>query len=198
MEIMEADYTIMTKEELQRRINYDKELLLLPTMYDKMNEMVAQDRIQCEKELQNRNTKNFKIVENDYSVWDNYDLFKEMYYNHLEITKQEIKERLKLSESQYTTLLKECMNETGLKRQGTLNKIVPVSKKDFGSNFWDKYAEFEELYLHDFTIVNAKSLREILNLNLYEYNQLRGKCINRNKRKRTSQFDKLIHIKEDD
>lgn len=195
MEIMEADYTIMTKEELQRRIQYDKELLLLPTMYDKMNKMVAQDRIQCEKELQNRNTKNFKIVENDYSVWDNYDLFKEMYYNHLEITKQEIKERLKLSESQYTTLLKECMNETGLKRQGALNKIVPVSKKDFRSNFWDKYAEFEEVYLHDFTIVNAKSLREILNLNLYEYNQLRGKCISRNKRKRTSQFDKLIYIK---
>lgn len=184
---MEADYTIMTKEELTRRIDYDKQLLLLPTMYDKMNEMVAQDRIQCEKELRKRNTKNFKIVENDYSVWDKYDLFKEMYYNHLEITTQEIRKRLKLSNSQYTTLLKECMNETGLKRQqGAYNKIVPVSKKDFGSNFWDKYTEFEELYLHDFTIVNAKSLREIFNLNMYEYNQLRGKCINRNKKKRTN------------
>lgn len=50
---MTTDYQAMTKEELTRRIDYDKQLLLLPTMYDKMNEMVVQDRIACENEYIN-------------------------------------------------------------------------------------------------------------------------------------------------
>lgn len=63
---MTTDYQAMTKEELTRRIDYDKQLLLLPTMYDKMNEMVVQDRIACENELKNRKNLKFHLIEGEY------------------------------------------------------------------------------------------------------------------------------------
>ena len=96
-----TDYQAMTKEELTRRIDYDKQLLLLPTMYDKMNKMVAEDRIACENELKNRKNLKFHLIEGEYLTESDYEEFKNYYLNHLEYNKKDIKELCGLS---YTRL----------------------------------------------------------------------------------------------
>ena len=123
---METDYQAMTKEELTRRIDYDKELLLLPTMYDKMNKMVVQDRIACENELKNRKTLKFHLIEGAYLNESDYNEFKEYYLNHTEYTKKDIKELCGLSYTRLREYTQRGIEETGLKRQkiGRDNKII--------------------------------------------------------------------------
>lgn len=113
---METDYQAMTNEELTRRIDYDKQLLLLPTIYDKMNEMVAQDRIACENELKNRKTLKFHLIEGAYLNEEDYEKFKEYYINYPEYTKKDIKELCGLSYTRLREYTKRVIAETGLRR----------------------------------------------------------------------------------
>lgn len=126
---MEADYTIMTKEELTRRIDYDKQLLLLPTMYDKMNEMVVQDRIACENELKNRKNLKFHLIEGEYLTESDYEEFKNYYLHPEQITLAEIMTRLNLTHSQTKTLRQQVSRETGLKRSTSSRKLIPTTMK---------------------------------------------------------------------
>lgn len=123
---MTTDYQAMTKEELTRRIDYDKQLLLLPTMYDKMNEMVVQDRIACENELKNRKNIKFHLIEGDYLTESNYEEFKNYYLNHLEYNKKDIKELCGLSYTQLKEYTRRVTRETGLRRYkiGRDNTII--------------------------------------------------------------------------
>ena len=123
---MTTDYQAMTKEELTRRIDYDKELLLLPTMYDKMNEMVVQDRISCENELKNRKNLKFHLIEGEYLTESDYEEFKNYYLNHLEYNKKDIKELCGLSYTQLKEYTRRVTQETGLRRYkiGRDNTII--------------------------------------------------------------------------
>lgn len=123
---METDYQAMTKEELTRRIDYDKELLLLPTMYDKMNEMVVQDRIACENELKNRKNIKFHLIEGEYLTESDYEEFKNYYLNHLEYNKKDIKKLCGLSYTQLKEYTRRVTRETGLRRYkiGRDNTII--------------------------------------------------------------------------
>ena len=123
---MTTDYQAMTKEELTRRIDYDKELLLLPTMYDKMNEIVAQDRIACENELKNRKNLKFHLIEGEYLTESDYEEFKNYYLNHLEYNKKDIKELCGLSYTQLKEYTRRVTRETGLRRYkiGRDNTII--------------------------------------------------------------------------
>ena len=113
---MTTDYQAMTKEELTRRIDYDKQLLLLPTMYDKMNEMVVQDRIACENELKNRKNLKFHLIEGEYLTESNYEEFKNYYLNHPEYNKKDIKEICGLSYTRLKEYTRRVTQETGLRR----------------------------------------------------------------------------------
>ena len=123
---METDYQAMTKEELTRRIDYDKELLLLPTMYDKMNKMIVQDRIACENELKNRKNLKFHLLEGEYLTESDYEEFKNYYLNHLEYNKKDIKELCGLSYTQLKEYTRRVTRETGLRRYkiGRDNTII--------------------------------------------------------------------------
>ena len=123
---METDYQAMTKEELTRRIDYDKQLLLLPTMYDKMNKMVAEDRIACENELKNRKNLKFHLIEGEYLTESDYEEFKNYYLNHLEYTKKDIKKLCGLSYTRLKEYTRRVIRETGLRRYkiGRDNTII--------------------------------------------------------------------------
>lgn len=123
---METDYQAMTKEELTRRIDYDKQLLLLPTMYDKMNEMVVQDRIACENELKNRKNIKFHLIEGEYLTESDYEEFKNYYLNHLEYNKKDIKKLCGLSYTRLREYTRRVIRETGLRRYkiGRDNTII--------------------------------------------------------------------------
>ena len=121
-----TDYQAMTKEELTRRIDYDKQLLLLPTMYDKMNKMVAEDRIACENELKNRKNLKFHLIEGEYLTESDYEEFKNYYLNHLEYNKKDIKELCGLSYTRLKEYTRRVTRETGLRRYkiGRDNTII--------------------------------------------------------------------------
>ena len=117
-----TDYQAMTKEELTRRIDYDKQLLLLPTM----NKMVAEDRIACENELKNRKNLKFHLIEGEYLTESDYGEFKNYYLNHLEYTKKDIKELCGLSYTRLKEYTRRVTRETGLRRYkiGRDNTII--------------------------------------------------------------------------
>ena len=172
---MEADYTIMTKEELTRRIDYDKQLLLLPTMYDKMNEMVVQDRIACENELKNRKNLKFHLIEGEYLTESDYEEFKNYYLHPEQITLAEIMTRLNLTSSQTRTLRLQVGHETGLKRSTSSRKLIPVSMKCgvHPKKYLEKYPEFKELYFNN--EYNSLKIRKELEISRYAYDQLQRK-----------------------
>lgn len=126
---METDYQAMTKEELTRRIDYDKELLLLPTMYDKMNKMVAEDRIACENELKNRKNLKFHLIEGEYLTESDYEEFKNYYLNHLEYNKKDIKELCGLSYTRLKEYTRRVTRETGLRRYSIGRNNTVILKK---------------------------------------------------------------------
>ena len=91
----------------------------------------------------------FNIIENDYSLQDKYEVFKDYYLKPEEITLAEIMTRLNLSHSQTRTLRQQVGRETGLKRSTSSRKLIPVTMKCtvHPKKYLEKYSEFKELYL---------------------------------------------------
>ena len=91
----------------------------------------------------------FNIIENDYSLQDKYEVFKDYYLHPEQITLAEIMTRLNLSHSQTRTLRQQVSRETGLKRSTSSRKLIPVTMKCtvHPKKYLEKYPEFKELYL---------------------------------------------------
>ena len=91
----------------------------------------------------------FNIIENDYSLQDKYEVFKDYYLHPEQITLAEIMARLNLSHSQTRTLRQQVSRETGLKRSTSSRKLIPVTMKCtvHPKKYLEKYPEFKELYL---------------------------------------------------
>lgn len=135
----------------------------------------------------------FNIIENDYSLQDKYNVFKDYYLHPEQITLAEIMTRLNLSHSQTRTLRQQVSCETGLKRSTSSRKLIPVTMKCtvHPKKYLEKYSEFKELYLTrlDYT---KKGIKEELELTEYEYNILRKKCNAETDLKRNCYFNQLI------
>ena len=91
----------------------------------------------------------FNIIENDYSLQDKYEVFKDYYLHPEEISVAEIMTRLNLTHSQTRTLRQQVSRETGLKRSTSSRKLIPVTMKCtvHPKKYVEKYPEFEEQYL---------------------------------------------------
>ena len=139
---------------------------------------------------------NFNIIENDYSLQDKYEEFKDYYLQPEEISVVEIMTRLNLSHSQARTLRQQVSRETGLKRD-TSRKLIPVTMKCnvHPKKYLEKYPEFKELYLTrlDYT---KKGIKKELELTEHEYNSLRKKCNAETGLKRNRYFNQLIKMEE--
>lgn len=134
----------------------------------------------------------FNIIENDYSLQDKYEVFKDYYLHPEQITLAEIMTRLNLTTSQTKTLRQQVGRETGLKRSTSSRKLIPVSMKCavHPKKYLEKYHEFKELYLTrlDYT---KKDIKKELDLTEHEYNCLRKKCNTETGLKRNSYFNQL-------
>lgn len=137
----------------------------------------------------------FNIIENDYSLQDKYEVFKDYYLKPEEITVAEIMTRLNLSHSQTRTLRQQVGRETGLKRSTSSRKLIPVTMKStvHPKKYLEKYSEFKELYLTrlDYT---KKGIKKELELTEHEYNSLRKKCNTETGLKRNCHFNQLIKM----
>lgn len=137
----------------------------------------------------------FNIIENDYSLQDKYEVFKEYYLKPEEISVAEIMTRLNLSHSQARTLRQQVSRETGLKRSTSSRKLIPVTMKCtvHPKKYLEKYPEFKELYLTrlDYT---KKGIKKELELTEHEYNSLRKKCNAETGLKRNCYFNQLIKM----
>lgn len=71
----------------------------------------------------------FNIIENDYSLQDKYEVFKDYYLHPEQITLAEIMTRLNLSHSQARTLRQQVSRETGLKRNCYFNQLIRMEGK---------------------------------------------------------------------
>ena len=140
---------------------------------------------------------NFNIIENDYSLQDKYEVFKDYYLHPEQITLAEIMTRLNLSHSQARTLRQQVSRETGLKRDTGSRKLIPVTMKCnvHPKKYLEKYPEFKELYLTrlDYT---KKGIKKELELTEHEYNSLRKKCNVETGLKRNRYFNQLIKMEE--
>lgn len=139
----------------------------------------------------------FNIIENDYSLQDKYEVFKNHYLNPEEITLAEIMTRLNLSHSQTRTLRQQVSRETGLKRSTSSRKLIPVTMKCtvHPKKYLEKYPEFKELYLTRLDY-SKKGIKEELELTEHEYNILRKKCNIETGLKRNCYFNQLIRMEE--
>lgn len=139
----------------------------------------------------------FNIIENDYSLQDKYEVFKDYYLHPEEITLAEIMTRLNLSHSQTRTLRQQVIRETGLKRSTSSRKLIPATTKwaVHPKKYLEKYPEFKTLYLTrlDYT---KKGIKKELELTEHEYNILRKKCNNETGLKRNCYFNQLIRMEE--
>lgn len=140
----------------------------------------------------------FNIIENDYSLQDKYEVFKDYYLHPEQITLAEIMTRLNLSHSQARTLRQQVSRETGLKRStSSSGKLIPVTMKCtvHPKKYLEKYPEFKELYLTrlDYT---KKGIKKELELTEHEYNSLRKKCNTETGLKRNRYFNQLIKMEE--
>lgn len=140
----------------------------------------------------------FNIIENDYSLQDKYEKFKDYYLHPEQITLAEIMTRLNLSHSQARTLRQQVSRETGLKRStSSSGKLIPVTMKCtvHPKKYLEKYPEFKELYLTrlDYT---KKGIKKELELTEHEYNSLRKKCNTETGLKRNRYFNQLIKMEE--
>lgn len=140
---------------------------------------------------------NFNIIENDYSLQDKYEEFKDYYLQPEEISVAEIMNRLNLSHSQTRTLRQQVIRETGLKRSTSIRKLIPATMKCtvHPKKYLEKYPEFKELYLTrlDYT---KKGIKKELELTEHEYNSLRKKCNAETGLKRNRYFNQLIKMEE--
>ena len=139
----------------------------------------------------------FNIIENDYSLQDKYEEFKDYYLQPEEISVAEIMNRLNLSHSQTRTLRQQVIRETGLKRSTSIRKLIPATMKCtvHPKKYLEKYPEFKELYLTrlDYT---KKGIKKELELTEHEYNSLRKKCNAETGLKRNRYFNQLIKMEE--
>lgn len=139
----------------------------------------------------------FNIVENDYSLQDKYEVFKDYYLHPEQITLVEIMARLNLTYSQTRTLRQQVSRETGLKRSTSSRKLIPTTMKCtvHPKKYLEKYPEFKTLYLTrlDYT---KKGIKEELELTEHEYNSLRKKCNAEFGLKRNCYFNQLIKMEE--
>lgn len=139
----------------------------------------------------------FNIIENDYSLQDKYEVFKDYYLHPEEITLAEIMTRLNLTSSQTRTLRQQVGCETGLKRSTSSRKLIPVTMKCgvHPREYLEKYSEFKTLYLTrlDYT---KKGIKEELELTEHEYNSLRKKCNTETGLKRNCYFNQLIKMED--
>lgn len=138
----------------------------------------------------------FNIIENDYSLQDKYEVFKDYYLHPEQITLAEIMTRLNLTHSQTRTLRRQVSRETGLKRStSSSRKLIPVTMKSnvHPKEYLEKYPEFKELYLTrlDYT---KNGIKEELELTEHEYNSLRKKCNAETGLKRNRYFNQLIKM----
>ena len=138
---------------------------------------------------------NFNIIENDYSLQDKYEEFKDYYLQPEEISVAEIMNRLNLTHSQTRTLRHQVAKETGLKRSRSNRKLVPVTPKSsvHPKKYLEKYDEFKTLYLTKLDYSKEKIKKE-LEISEHQYNTLRKKCNNETGLKRHNYFYKLIKI----
>lgn len=139
----------------------------------------------------------FNIVENDYSLQDKYEEFKEYYLKPEEITLSDIMTRLNLTHSQARTLRQQVCEETGLKRSTTSRKLIPATIKrgTHSKKYLERYDKFKELYLKRLDY-SKKKMKEELELTEHEYNVLRSKCNNDTgfKRRGNRKYNKLVKI----
>lgn len=139
----------------------------------------------------------FNIIENDYSLQDKYEVFKNYYLKPEEITLAEVMTRLNLTHSQAKTLRQQVNRETGLKRSTSSRKLIPITMKRgvHPKKYLEKYPEFKTLYLTrlDYT---KKGIKKELELTEHEYNILRKKCNNETGLKRNCYFNQLIRMEE--
>ena len=139
----------------------------------------------------------FNIIENDYSLQDKYEVFKDYYLKPEEITLAEVMTRLNLTHSQAKTLRQQVNRETGLKRSTSSRTLIPVTMKRgvHPKKYLEKYPEFKTLYLTrlDYT---KKGIKKELELTEHEYNILRKKCNNETGLKRNCYFNQLIRMEE--
>lgn len=59
---------------------------------------------------------NFRIIEGDTTDWELYESFKDLYFNHLELTLHDIQDRLNLTSSQLNKFRRHTIQETGKQR----------------------------------------------------------------------------------
>ena len=140
---------------------------------------------------------NFNIIENDYSLQDKYEEFKDYYLQPEEISVVEIMTRLNLSHSQARTLRQQVSRETGLKRSTSSRKLIPVTMKCtvHPKKYLEKYDEFKTLYLTKLDYSKEKIKKE-LEISEHQYNTLRKKCNNETGLKRNCYFNQLIKMEE--
>lgn len=139
----------------------------------------------------------FNIIENDYSLEDKYEEFKNYYLKPEEISLAEIKTRLNLTHSQIRTLRKQVCQETGFKRSRSRRKLIPATIKR-GANskkYLEKYDKFKEIYLNRLDY-SKNDIKEELGINEHEYNVLRSKCNNETgfKRRGNIKYNELVKI----
>lgn len=139
----------------------------------------------------------FNIVEGDYTLQDKYEEFKNYYLKPEEISLAEIKTRLNLTYSQARTLRQQVCQETGLKRNQSSKKLIPMTVKR-GSKpkkYLEKYDKFKEIYLNRLDY-SKNDIKEQLGINEHEYNVLRSKCNNETgfKRRGNCKYNTLIKI----
>ena len=117
----------------------------------------------------------FNIIENDYSLQDKYEVFKDYYLHPEQITLAEIMTRLNLTHSQTKTLRQQVSRETGLKRSTSSRKLIPATMKCtvHPKKYLEKYPEFKTLYLNN--DYNSLKIRKLLGLSRYAYDKLQRK-----------------------
>ena len=139
----------------------------------------------------------FNIIENDYSLQDKYEEFKNYYLKPEEISLAEIMTRLNLTHSQVRTLRRHVGEETGFKRSKSSRKLISATMKRgaHSKKYLEKYDEFKELYLKRLDY-SKKKMKEELKLTEHEYNILRKKCNTETgfKRRGNRKYNELVKI----
>lgn len=116
---------------------------------------------------------NFRIIEGDTTDWELYESFKDLYFNHLELTLHDIQDKLNLTSSQLNKFRRHTIQETGKQRTRTNGTSIQDTDKITTGLFWEKYPEFKTLYINN--DYNSLKIRKLLGLSRYAYDQLQRK-----------------------
>lgn len=119
---------------------------------------------------------NFRIIEGDTTDWELYESFKDLYFNHLELTLHDIQDRLNLTSSQLNKFRRHTIQETGKQRTRINGISIQDTDKITVGLFWEKYSEFKTLYFNN--DYNSLKIRKLLGLSRYAYEQLQRKVTN--------------------